>query len=446
MKKIKNNYTLIFTLLFLISFFVAQKVQAISCIANDGYACPTGCYCKIDAPSTNGTCYFSSNDKLCSDAYNLSESNSATSINLNSASTNSKSINFISQITIPGSSFIKNSSTTVTNDTGFLAKYIKAIYNYLLAIVGLLAAIVLMISGIVWLTAAGNTERISQAKNWMMGSFTGLILALSSFLLLKLINPNLVSFTPTNITSIGAIEEKDGCCQFTNEAKISGLNECYNELVAYGTISKPTDEILKQYNNDIEKYKLEKTKGNFYKGYSVNSTHSVCEKITEEQKIENDAQCAKKSFGERCADDDGTGEDKCWCYYGQVYKGRVGEINDWCGIAEGSICVESGTCNIDSIGGRNCKGTSDCCQKEGITSPTDYSICKDKVNGDRCIDTNDCWCYNSKPYTGDGKQGEHCGDEGGTCMFDDEDVNRCPGSFERDFGSRDCISNYYCCR
>ena len=126
---------------------------------------------------------------------------------------------FTPQITIPGSDFKKGIDFEIEKSTKTIGNYIKAIHNYLLAIVGLLATIVLMASGIIWMTAGGNTERISQAKGWMTGALTGLVLMLFSYIILRIINPNLVNFKIANIENQKEIKLELGCCQWTENGK-----------------------------------------------------------------------------------------------------------------------------------------------------------------------------------------------------------------------------------
>lgn len=92
----------------------------------------------------------------------------------------------------------------------WIAVYIKAIYNYFLLIGGLVAVIALMAGGVIWLVSAGNTSRISEAKSWVTGSITGIVILLSSYILLYQINPNLINFRPLEIDSIEPIELPEG--------------------------------------------------------------------------------------------------------------------------------------------------------------------------------------------------------------------------------------------
>lgn len=80
-----------------------------------------------------------------------------------------------------------------------LGEYIRDIYKYAVGIVGILAAVVLMFGGVVWLTAGGNQTRIGEAKAWIGASLTGLIIVLTSYMILYTVNPALVNFRPIEV-------------------------------------------------------------------------------------------------------------------------------------------------------------------------------------------------------------------------------------------------------
>ncbi|MEI6575097.1 MAG: pilin [Bacteroidota bacterium] len=114
-------------------------------------------------------------------------------------------VNFTPQVTIPGSNFQAGTDITLTEkSTTYIGQYVSAFYNYAMGIVGILAVIVLMIGGIIWLTSAGNPSKITQAKDLMIGSITGLVSLLISWILLNTVNPDLIKF---KITKIGQIDE-----------------------------------------------------------------------------------------------------------------------------------------------------------------------------------------------------------------------------------------------
>lgn len=118
---------------------------------------------------------------------------------------------FTPQVTIPGSEFQQNVDLNLDNSTAPIAKYIKAIYNYGVGIVGIMAALMLMIGGIIWLTAAGSSSKVEQAKSIISSSLIGMVLVLTAFMLLKTINPELVSFKPIKIQIIRE-SSKLTCC------------------------------------------------------------------------------------------------------------------------------------------------------------------------------------------------------------------------------------------
>lgn len=191
-------------------------------------------------------------------------------------------ITFIPQVTIPKSSFQAGVSTTMSGSLSTLGNYVKSIYNYLILIVGLVAAIALMIAGIVWLTAGGNSARISSAKSWIGGSLTGLVLALSSYLILQTINPALVDFRDQNITSIS--QSTTGCCKLDNEKDATGAftgekdkamtvessaTECYNRAIELNEAGIKDFETIKK---EFEAKKLvDKTLEEYVEEYMVNS-------------------------------------------------------------------------------------------------------------------------------------------------------------------------------
>lgn len=86
--------------------------------------------------------------------------------------------------------------------TKTLADYIQNFYRWSVTAIAIIAVIMIMISGIQWLTAAGNAPLISQAKDRMISAIIGLILALITVPLLRLVNPALVDLEAFKIPEI----------------------------------------------------------------------------------------------------------------------------------------------------------------------------------------------------------------------------------------------------
>ncbi|MFC1678190.1 pilin [Patescibacteria group bacterium] len=104
-------------------------------------------------------------------------------------------------------------------DPKLLGKYIAAVYKWGTGFVGILAAVVLMFGGVSWIMAMGNAERIGNAKAWIGAALTGLVLAMSSYMILQIINPELVKIHPINVPSVKAF----GCCEKPKESKGCGM-------------------------------------------------------------------------------------------------------------------------------------------------------------------------------------------------------------------------------
>lgn len=124
-----------------------------------------------------------------------------------------------------------------------IGNYIKAIYTYAIGAVGILAAFFIVIGGVQWIISAGNPEKINEAKSRIIASLSGLVLVLCSFLLLNLINPDLVTFRPIS-TKINLPSEKDkdakeNDCSWTAVGTKNSGNTCET----WGKIKASNDEI-----------------------------------------------------------------------------------------------------------------------------------------------------------------------------------------------------------
>ncbi len=122
------------------------------------------------------------------------------------------------------------SNITVSKEGGdkisvpWIAEYIIAIYKYSLGIASILAVIMVMIAGLLYLTSAGNPQRIGQAKNYIIGAISGLVILVSSYMILSLISPNLTKLGPIVIQSVEAesIDESEFGLLETTDVPVAG--------------------------------------------------------------------------------------------------------------------------------------------------------------------------------------------------------------------------------
>lgn len=78
------------------------------------------------------------------------------------------------------------------DQTNSIGEYIAEVYQFVVAAVAIVAVVMIMFSGIKWAAAAGNQSMIGDSKERIKSAFFGLALALGSYTILALINPNLV--------------------------------------------------------------------------------------------------------------------------------------------------------------------------------------------------------------------------------------------------------------
>ncbi|MFZ2299901.1 MAG: hypothetical protein WAW00_02095 [Candidatus Moraniibacteriota bacterium] len=86
-----------------------------------------------------------------------------------------------------------------------LKGYLEAIYKVALIIIVLSAVLMLSIGGFMYLTSAGSTSAMGTAKGVIFDSLIGLVIALTAYLLLYVINPDLVNITLNGLspTAVG---------------------------------------------------------------------------------------------------------------------------------------------------------------------------------------------------------------------------------------------------
>lgn len=79
------------------------------------------------------------------------------------------------------------------NDNQDLNDVIAWFYMFIIGISGLAAFVMIVWGGIQWMSSAGNPTLISDAQSRMKNAILGLLLILSSFIILQIINPELLS-------------------------------------------------------------------------------------------------------------------------------------------------------------------------------------------------------------------------------------------------------------
>lgn len=101
---------------------------------------------------------------------------------------------------LPPQDFIQTAPSEV-----HLSLYVKYFVNFSIWAGGILALLFLIYGGIRYLSSTGKPETLVSAKNQIIGAFFGLLILLSSFLILKTINPE---FTILEVPSLKPVDIK----------------------------------------------------------------------------------------------------------------------------------------------------------------------------------------------------------------------------------------------
>ena len=105
-----------------------------------------------------------------------------------------------------GQAQVSGSPGNYSISTPWAGNYVESLYSWAMGIIFILAALTIAIGGVIWVTAAGNQGRIKEAKSWIGSSLLGVSLALSAYLILTTINPDLGG---VGWISVGYIEPVD---------------------------------------------------------------------------------------------------------------------------------------------------------------------------------------------------------------------------------------------
>ncbi len=125
-------------------------------------------------------------------------------------------VEFTPQIGIPGTEFQQGTGVKVgetvgaTTSSTLLARYVAAFYTWGLSIVGVLAVLMLMAGGITWLTSAGDSGKIGNAKKMISGSLFGTLLLVGAYFFLNTINPDITKLPALEMANIKNIGVNNG--------------------------------------------------------------------------------------------------------------------------------------------------------------------------------------------------------------------------------------------
>lgn len=104
---------------------------------------------------------------------------------------------------------VKTGFETICNREAGLAPCIQKIYLFSLGLGALIAMFMVVLAGYRYMTAQGNAEQVESAKGAFASAFIGLIIIFIAFILLYLINPDLVKFKKLELPPINTGTRSD---------------------------------------------------------------------------------------------------------------------------------------------------------------------------------------------------------------------------------------------
>lgn len=78
-----------------------------------------------------------------------------------------------------------------------LTETVASIINVALSLLGIVAVVIILAGGFMWMTAAGNEEKLEKAKQLIFGGIIGLAIILSAYAIARFVIDNLVTATTT---------------------------------------------------------------------------------------------------------------------------------------------------------------------------------------------------------------------------------------------------------
>lgn len=113
-------------------------------------------------------------------------------------------------------------SGPITVDGFLFGKFIFALFTYSIYLSGVLAVIFVSIAGFKWVSAGGNQSKITEAKNQLVNSITGMFLVFATFIILSTINEDLVIMKEIKLEMIDPVDFDLGVDINTDVANYDG--------------------------------------------------------------------------------------------------------------------------------------------------------------------------------------------------------------------------------
>ena len=89
----------------------------------------------------------------------------------------------------------------------FIGEYVAGVFRYLVAAIAIVSVVMIIVAGFTWILPSPSGDNINAAKKKIQQALVGLIVAMSSYSILFLINPELVNFRSLRVLYIPVMGE-----------------------------------------------------------------------------------------------------------------------------------------------------------------------------------------------------------------------------------------------
>lgn len=93
-----------------------------------------------------------------------------------------------------------NPSVPGTNNISSFPGLVANFYSFALMLAGVLAFGAIVYGGVLYATGRGNPSKESEGKNWITNALLGLVLLAGAYIILRLVNPQLVELYIPGLT------------------------------------------------------------------------------------------------------------------------------------------------------------------------------------------------------------------------------------------------------
>jgi Type IV secretion system pilin/Transglycosylase SLT domain len=167
--------------------------------------------------------------------------------------------------------------------TDSLVTYIENVYKFGIAIVAILALFMIVLGSFNYIvTSAGNASKMGDAKDMIVKAVEGLVLALAAYLILFIINPDLIGSTIGGTESVGTKEDVYKGTECKGDSKYSGYKEacteekCQDETEVVKKIDFTKADNNNNFNNDCNN---NKEYNRWFKHYSKSTVDECVLKV-----------------------------------------------------------------------------------------------------------------------------------------------------------------------